>query len=373
MCGDEQSEHVMENVKRTSSLFVTAVLVCSVFTVPQPATAAQDKYPGDCQEADFQEPGVFQGRIDVKSDIDVLKFDVERGDTIPVRFNTEERLRVDVFLDGGYNGVSVVNMSGPMEKQGGYSVFFPSGGPESSLLLRAQSSGTLCMEMSVHYGGGESLDSSQIPFHWRAAVDLNTAEAPDYVPASETLQERTAELESRVSELQQQLQTKDDRISELRAQVEQRNRTISQLSALLEQKNQSINELESHSSDGSDEEVTIDVNITPANGQQNFIEGGEALVQAESENADVGELSVEYGSGTYQLDPTGTVAIPLAESGTRTLTLLHSDIMKQVSIEVQAENGQNQQQDTPDESGPGFGILTAFIAVLGSAFLLYQE
>jgi len=198
---------------------------------------------------------------------------------------------------------------------------------------------------------------------WELSFELDESEPPELVSPSE------------LSELESQMEQKNQRISELESLLEQKNLTISELESRVE-------ELESQASTTSgDGNITIDVMVNPANGQENFVEGGEAVVQAESENADVSEMQVEYGSGTYQLDSSGEAAIPLAQTGTQEITLVYGDITEQVSFDVQTQDGQGDQQNQEDqqnqqetaeseESGPGFGIITAVITTFVFALLI---
>jgi PGF-CTERM protein len=190
---------------------------------------------------------------------------------------------------------------------------------------------------------------------------LNEAEPPELVSPSE------------LSELESQIEQKNQRISELESQLEQKNQTIIELESQVE-------ELESQSSNPSGDGnggVTIDVTVNPANRQENFVEGGQAVVQAESENADVSEMQVEYGAGTYQLDSSGEVAIPLANTGTQEMTLVYEDTTEEVTIDVEPRDGQNQQEQQNQQDsdgsgafGPGFGVVAAMIALLAVAFLV---
>lgn len=154
-------------------------------------------------------------------------------------------------------------------------------------------------------------------------------------------------------------------------ELENKNQTIEELEFKLEQKNERIEELESASGSG-EGGVSIEVTITRAGGNENFVEGGKAIVRADSENADVDRMRVHYGTGSYQLDSSGEVAIPLADPGTQEMMLVYGDTTKKVSITVQDQEGGS---NATDGTVPGFTSLGGVTALLVFSVLVsrYRE
>lgn len=338
---------------RTRPLLIALLVVASVGIVPG-TVVADDQWADDCGDAQVLEAGEYTGFLG-PGDTDAFKVRMTDGDYITMNVQWD-----DSEASLSFDQMSGIIVSVPRDDPAyvgtsGYSIIFQDEDSDGRVQFQvfAEEDGLICLPLEEAETGG-------VPTNWRMSFARGDTEPPELASP--------------------------ERISELESQVEQKNQRISQLETILEQKNQTISELESRiseleaqSSNGSGGDVTIQVTVTPANGQQNFVEGGQAVVQAESENADVSEMSVEYGSGAYQLDSSGQVAIPLAQTGTQEMTLVYGDITKQVSFEVQAEgeqnqqNQQNQQDTTPTgTSGPGFGIVVALIAILGSAFLLQR-
>jgi len=336
------------NMKGTQSLLLALLVVVSVGTVP--GTVAAEDWPDSCDDAPIVEPtGEYDITVSSPNDDSAMKIKMQKGDYIYFSMSTPTGLTVEV--DGNPDSlhgssVSITDISGvePSDNSRGV-VSVPQGSGSSwQVWGERDEEHTYCIRIN---GGGDE----DIPFTSTLYMEKNSPNPPD------TGGERSNQLES-------ELEQKNQRISELETQLEQKNERISELESRIE-------ELESRPTPTAESgSVNIQVTVNPTNGQ-NFVEGGEAVVQAESENADVSEMQVEYGAGTYELDSSGEVAIPLAETGTQEMSLVHGDTTKQLSIDVQAQGGQNQQdqQDTSSTNGPGFGVVVAMIAILGGTLL----
>lgn len=318
---------------RKRPLLVILLVVASVGIVPQAIGASSDDWVDNCNEAEVSSTsGEYVGSIDSPRDRDVIKFRLKKGEyisssmLIPEEEDTFDIIEIDA--EGTFDDVENADNTD--------TILHASDGPVTvSFKYYAEEDGTHCLQIQ---DGGENAD---IPYQWRMNVNYNNPEPAQFEVTK--YREQVVELESK---------------------LQQKNQTISELESR-------ISELESQSSNSGSGDVNIHVSVNPANGQQSFVEGGEALIQAESENADVSEMSIQYGSGTYQLGSSGQVAVPLAQTGTQEMTLVYGDNRKQVSFEVQAQGEQNQQDTTPTgTSGPGFGIVVALIALFGSASIL---
>jgi len=122
---------------------------------------------------------------------------------------------------------------------------------------------------------------------------------------------------------------------------------IDKLESLLERKNQTIEQLRTQlNTTESGGDVTIDVTVSPGGGQQAFLEGGEALIEAQAQDVDFSELKVKYGSGTYSLNTSGQVVVPLVDTGEQSMEFVYEDASEQVSIDVQSPQTQEQEPTT---------------------------
>lgn len=317
---------------RTQPLLIVVLVVASVGMMPGIAEA-DDDWPDGCDKAPIVNPnGEQKVSIDTPKDQDYMKMQLTKGDYLHISTIVPDRQRRLVFVIGTLDNPDfslqdlknatireAVSYRTPVKFDSEEVASFKFWGER-------EGTNTYCFRFEDDLG-----DEADIPYQFTVNFSLSSPEPP---------------------------KVNNQRVEELESQ--------------LEQKNQRIEELESQSIENGD--ITIEVTVTPANNQENFLEGGEAVVRAESESADISEMVVEYGSGTYQLDSSGEVAIPLADTGTQEMTLIYGDITKQVSIEVQPQqdqNQQNQQDTTPTgTSGPGFGIIVSLIALFGGVFLL---
>ncbi|MDB2226318.1 PGF-CTERM sorting domain-containing protein [Halorubrum ezzemoulense] len=333
--------------------FLTALLVIVSVGMAPGVVVADDKWADSCRNADVvSATDRYTGSIDSPRDEDVMKISVDKGDYVStsliapqeadeVYVSYSERTsfqNVENAETGGTVGTPRVNVEG---------------GVNANWEMWPENSDTYCLEIG---GQGEA------PYEWELSLTLN---------APEPTSVETADSQNRIDTLENQINQKEERITELES--------------ILQQKNQTINELKSESTNNSSEDVSIEVTVAPVNDQENFVEGSEALVQAESDNADVARMSVGYGSGTYQLDSNGQVRIPLIQNGTQEMTLTYSNTTKQVSFEVQPQEPQNQQerqnqQDQQNEqdttttgtSVPGFGVAVTIVALVSSMFVIQR-
>jgi len=336
---------------RAQPLLIALLVVASVGIVPGVAVA-DDDWPDRCENASIIEPGSYSGQLSPQ-DYDTFKVRISDGDYLSFRIGmSNPNARIQTLYHESQSEVSIPESSTGEDRVWVAEGLYTDDENDDGVVefdLYAQETGVFCFPL---------MDSEDTVTNWSMSFSQGENEPPELVTGQE------------YKNISNSVAQKDQRISERESLLEQKNQTISELESR-------ISELNSQSSNGSGGDITIQVTVNPANGQQNFVEGGEAVVQAENENADVSEMSVEYGSNTYQLNSSGEVAIPLAQTGSQEMTLVYGDTTKQVSFEVQGQEGQNQQnqqnkQDTTPTgtSGLGFGIVAVFIALLCSAFLL---
>ena len=353
---------------RGTPLLIILVVIASVGIVPQAVSASEDEWPDNCNEAPLVSDGQYSGVMNTPSDRDVLRIEMDEGDYLTVSalvpseaVGAELRPAASHRNNIGWSIKKLINGDGDRLEPG----------VEGTIAWWAEEDGVFCFRII------EVDDTAEFPYEWEMSISLNDPEPAGF---------EVTELREKNDELESQITQKNDRISELESLLEQKNQTIVELESRVE-------ELESQSSNGGgDSDVTIDVTINPSDGQENFIEGGQAVVQVESESASVSDMRVEYGAGTYELDSSGEVAIPLAQTGRQEMTVVYGDTTEQVSIDVQAQADSQQdgsgassdgQQDSAGEDdssgdgvsgvGNGFGIVVAVIALLGAALILRRN
>jgi PGF-CTERM protein len=299
---------------------------------------ADDEYPDSCGEPQVLSGGEYAGAIDSPLDRDKMILTLDKGEYYTVEFVVPEsasEFRVDYTQEHRGDPPSIRNITNARSLPAGeYQIVNPSA-PMLFQIWGNEDNSRICLWTE----GGES-----VPYEWRMSLTRNEP-TPDGIE-----------------------------VTQLRERIDQQSQRISELESSLEAKNQTIRELQAQPTDGSAGDVTIDVTVNPADGQENFVLGGEALINAESENADVTDMQVTYQGGTYQLDSSGEVTIPLADTGTQELTLIYGDTTKQVSIDVESQRDQGQQQNqqnapATDSNSPGFGVIATVIAILGSMLL----
>lgn len=341
-------------MEKIRPLLIALLVVSSVGIVPQ-TVVADDQWPGLCEEAETIGPGTYSGTLSPE-DFDTFLLDIDKGDSAKLRLSWEEDAGDQLIIRHTDKSIEEPPKTNYDEVYDDYAVFSES--PERRVEEGETKVITIYSEGTVENRDSEPVCFTLAPYEyffartsngagaWEMSVSINENEPPELISKNKYIN---------ISK----------EVSELESLLEQKNQTISDLESR-------INELESQSTNSNSGDVNIQVTVNPANGQENFIEGGKALVHAESENADVSKMAVKYGGGTYQLNSSEEIAIPLADAGTQEMTLVYGDTMKQVSIDVQSQQEQTQEDSSPTTTGgdgPGFGIVAAVIALLGSAFL----
>lgn len=313
---------------------------------------ADDEWTGKCDNAEEISPGAYSGTLSPE-DQDSFVVEIPQGDYINVRLEWEnENLTGIQFMDDAfkYGGVEYEHDShqeSTRDMEGKFSsasILYNGKGRDAvtpspsdmpfETRVYSEGDGPVCLGVLAYEGAGD----------WKMSFSIQDEEPPALVD-----QHEAREIENEIEELE----------------------------SLLEQKNQTISELNSNSSNSDIGGVDIDVTINPGNGQENFVEGGKAVIKAESENADISEMYVEYRDGIFQFDSSGKTIVPLSEIGTQELTLVYGNATEQASIDVQSrgdqasQNPQNQEDENPTEmDGSGLGVVAVMIALIGGMLLL---
>ncbi|USZ67688.1 hypothetical protein NGM10_13250 [Halorussus salilacus] len=341
-------------MKRTVVLMLL-IVISSTAVVPH-SVAADDEYPSPCDEAPLLDAtGEYEGAIDTPEDVDTFRVQVDRGDYLHFNVRYAEG---SVDPEVAVYGIEVTRKnitSTDSRTYRGDTYLEPDPGVEGTGELWAEESGAVCFKMHE-----DAPSDATVPYQWRFALDKNSPTAPEFTPASDELQTRAESLESEVEE-------QNETITELESQLSERQDRIAELESELE-------EAESNEESGGD--VTINVEVTPAGDQQNFVTGGKAQLSVQSDDVDPSEVDIEYGSATYGVGADGQAEVALADAGTQNLNVVYGDTSESVSFDVQASDeetdGESAGQDDGDSdeqsSGgvPGFG----FVTVLGAVALL---
>jgi len=315
--------------------FIVLIVLAGVAVVPAPAVAA-DEYPGECSDAPVVDAtGEYTGSHDTPQDNDAMRVVLDRGDYLQVRAGFPDSAVDPAILlpEPDYTIRNLSMGSRDASQYGSWIEATPSS--ETTFEFWAEESGTFCFAMS----GDEDAD---IPYQWRLSLTKNSPTAPEFTPASDELQNRVESLESKLEE-------KNETIANLRSQLEE---TGSE-----EQRN-----------------LTIEIDVEPADGRQNFVSGGEAQVSVQNDDIDLSEIAVKFGSATYDLGGDGQGKVALIDAGTKELVVVYGDVRESVMLNVQERSGPADSQsqsaqegresdDLTDGSGPGFGITSVVVAV----------
>ena len=140
---------------------------------------------------------------------------------------------------------------------------------------------------------------------------------------------------SSVSNAEQRLSQKNETISTLRTQLEEQNQTINSLQEQIAAQNDTIEELRTQIN--ATDDTYLNVTVSPANGQQSFVQGDAAVVRVNKANTDISKLSVRYAGNEYTVGGNGRVQIPLNEPGDHPIQFSYEDVSEQVMLDVAAQ------------------------------------
>lgn len=346
------------------------LVIVAIGAIAQPV-AGDDEYPGDCDEAPLIEtPTTVSGTIDITSDTDTVRVEVQRGDYISVRAMAGEGAQTFVVSHPPDPDINFRNESGSVEHIDLNTVDYEreiEPDVEGTYEIWPQEDGTLCFQIE------DKGDPESLPYDWRLSLAETDPQPPEFEPASDELQEQVESLDAQIEEqnqsiadLRSELSSRESRMGELESRLEERNETIADLRSTLEEANSEGNS-----------NVTLNVEVTPAEDRPNFVTGGEAQVTVQNENIDPSNIAIEFGDATYDPGDDGQAEVALADAGTQELTVVYGDVRETVTLNIQESSGADDSQpqstqgsgnsnDQTAENGPGFGIVTA----AGAAVLL---
>lgn len=372
------------NVVRARPLWLLSIVALVLFAAAIPGTVAATEHgpePVDsCANAPTLEPGTYSTTVTPEDGVIFTVDGMSQGNY--VTFNAEyDRRDIDQLLIGGatytnervehyadfeetvYAGSDMLSARAVDWELGEYDALAASSEGSGQLWLEADTLPCIAI-------WSEDTGAGAVTF----SFDVNSAEPPA-IPDPD-----------RVTELESKLQSRDERIDTLESRLENKNETIRQqgsrigaLEERLDARNETVDELRAElEATGSSEEdggdsVNISVAVSPSDGQQNFVEGTTAQVEVRSTDVDPDEVSVEYGSATYDVDESGHVEVALAGAGTHEMGFVYGDSRETVSIEVQDSSDADALQSrsargdgdnsTTAVDGPGLGVLTGLAAV----------
>lgn len=294
-------------------LLMTIVIVAgAVAAVAQPVAA--DDMANKCDNAEVLEPGAHSGRL-VNQDYDAFILDIDDGDYINANLSINPRRAQQIDFYGAlgddhqYADFSLNDVPENDAEDWVTTSRVNTEDGDVAFELAALESGTTCVRMRLQGADDQATD-------WRLAFTTEDAMPP---PVADP--ERVEELQLRVEELEQQIE----------------------------------------SSDEAGEDISIDVTVQPGAENQAYVAGGEAVVQAEGQNVDWSEFRVGYQGESYSLDQSGTAAIPLTGAGEQQLRFSYADVTETAPITVQT----NHNPDTTTDATTGEGTSETSEAIQG--------
>jgi hypothetical protein len=326
--------------------------------------AAEDM-ADNCEEAEVLEDGTYGDRI-TPNDQDVFLLELDEGDYITARLSWDhsvtERIRVrhlqaDTELFSPIDGtITQSNDDGEYvnfrSRWGTLNVFSPYHDPNNP-----QADGEVEIELTALGDEGQSCIAIETgaddQSHWWNISFSTNQPTVEFGPGGAEDTERIQDLEQRLEAKNETIQQLEERIVELETQLNA-----------------------SGGQENGGEEIVIDVTVEPGNDQQSFVKDGEAVITAESTNADVSNVEIDFANNVYTLDESGTAVIPLTVTGPQEFIFSYQEVTERVSITVDEadQDGLSENEQTTGSSdgggniipveGPGFGPVSVVIAVL---------
>jgi len=192
-------------------------------------------------------------------------------------------------------------------------------------------------------------DDAEIPYTVNLNSELNNPEPAtlevgelrDQIEQKDqTISDLQSEIDSKeqtINDLQSEIDSKEQTINDLQSEIDSKEQTINDLQSEIDNKEQTINDLETEL-ESATEDVSISVSVEPADARQSFVEGGSAIVEASSDDADFEKLSLESNGQTFEFDSSGETRVPLESAGTQEMTLEYADTSESFSLNVQESN-----------------------------------
>ena len=314
------------------------------------ASDTEDKWPDNCGEAPLVDStGTYSGVLDVPQDNDYIRIRLDRGDYVKVAlWGAESRSHLSLRISSGMRPISIRNPVEPVgvDIRNNYYDIEKDATEPGSVEYLANEDEIICFRVTEF-----DREKASFPYEWRVSFAKNSNQV-----------NKIAEGESEGT-----IKQKNEEIAQLKTEVAEKDNRIATLEQTIEAKDERISELETQiNSEGS---ITINIEVSPAGDQNNFVSGGKALVQVSGENADMSRFQVRYQDGIYDIGQDEQVEIPLVDSGQQEMQFAYGGATESMSINVQQPSDEEASPDGSGASGPGFGIGVAVLALLCLALL----
>lgn len=285
-------------------VLAVTISVAVGFAVVPGSVVADDQYPTTCRDTTpITEPGAHSGTLS-PDDSDALLIKIPQGDyiTTQIEFTSPtDSVRLDIsasdetFTDPDGSALTKARSDNPViQLNRGEHSFLRIRPGRVTFRIYNEDENPMCLKLGTY----ESNTGD-----WKLSFSRGDAKPP-------SLSENAGgHSEEELSSLRQTITEQQQRITELEAQ-------------LAAERNAS-------------QDVTIDVTVQPGEEQQAFVDGGTAVVTAESQQADLSQLTAEYRGDTYQVID-GSVRLPLQGTGEQAVTLRYGDTAETVRFAVQA-------------------------------------
>lgn len=337
------------------------------------AVAAEDEWPGECDDAPILDSGTYTGSIDSPDDDDYFVLDMDKGEYYAMHVlvpDEQDEFELSGYPFGRYSNaaddynVPAIRNESDVEASGEELTNFR-GGTTARAEFWANEDGLFCFDV-------DDTGEGEIPYEWQISLERNDPEPASFEVTD--LQEENDELRSQVDAL-------EENVSELESEVEAKNERIAELESRLEDAN-----------------TTIEVTVAPEE-RASFEVGGEMRVTVDAEGASSSDVSLGFDGEEYTPSD-GEAAIPLSSAGAQELSVNYEDETESVAIDVtadettdEAESGEDasdgdgsaangeSESDGESTSGddasgvgtPGFGIPSGLAGLVGAGYLLRRR
>lgn len=306
--------------------WLPVVLVCiaMVGSVAAPVpVAAQDDWPDQCRDTtSATEPGTYSGTLS-PVDIDAMLVDIPEGDYITATVTFDAPAEDNQLRIHG-SGTSITGADGAelSESRGEDSIlqqtatsYFRITPGEITFRMYNEQESPFCLKTNTQRGATGD---------WQISFSEGDASPP---PVGAGDSDEVAELEQELEEREETIQEQEERIAELEAQLD--------------------------AADGG-QDVTINVEVQPGDDNQAYVDGGTAVVSADSQQADLSQMTVRYNGEDYRLMD-GELALTLQGTGMQELQFQYGDTTETAMIDVQESDAATATSDQDDGTSPSAG------------------
>lgn len=337
----------------------TFVVLCVAMTA---TPVAADDMADNCEEARVLSDGTYSDRI-TPNDKDVFILELDEGDYITANLSWDHNITSAVFFTDELTHTEVytsVDLTETGKNARGEGISYSSIFSNNDKQRYPRADGSVQFEATAQGDAGKvcisiGTRSNERSHDWTLSFSTNQP-AVEYGPGG-------SGDSGTVERLEQQLERKNETIQQLEERVDE---LESQLNAT-----------------NNGQSITVQVTVNPSGNQQGFVQGGTAIVIAESAQAELSKLQIDYRGNTYSLDASGQAAIPLTGTGEQEVTFRYAGVSESVILDVQSQEQQRSTvTDTPSTDGggeiipvgsPGFGPIPALVALLAVAFLALRR